>query len=466
MIAAGGGFAVGGGGGGGAAAAGGAHMHAAGGMEAGCAGACGGAEAMCIQSEGSVMTTEWRFVGAGRGGYEQMQNYSFVGQGCGSYEAEQVPVPYGWKVRPICSIGLLVALVVAGLVYLMQGTPTTTTTMLSTSPDPCLTGIGLTEVTKSMCCRTVGKYCTTTEPPTQPPTPPPQPPTTPPPTASLPFDCAVGFAAAWPEPKKTWCCQNQNKGCAPQTTAPPAPPSTCDIWGDPHINTFDKGHADFYGEGIKSLVKTSDLQIQARYKATPFTNGLAATNAVAIGGPVMQGHVLKIGPMENGQITFDNQVILTSFGSYSAAGVGTVTYNDQGDLVDGAMAHLQRNIVHMALPGGVQVQVMRWANHINLRIIMAPQPGQDGHCGNFNGNPGDDTTDAIRTRIGMGVAQPESLFRTYMAAVPGQRKTINDCEPATRAEADAACKAAGRSDLQACTFDYCFAGKQYVNEGM
>merc|ERR1712186_5317 len=79
------------------------------------------------------------------------------------------------------------------------------------------------------------------------------------------------------------------------TTTPAGPPSTCDIWGDPHINTFDKGHADFYGEGIKWIVKTSDVQIQGRYKATPFTNGLAATNAVAIG---VQGHTLKVGCME------------------------------------------------------------------------------------------------------------------------------------------------------------------------
>merc|ERR1712039_1128973 len=154
-----------------------------------------------------------------------------------------------------------------------------------------------------------------------------------------------------------------------------------------------------YGEGIKWIVKSADVSIQGRYKATPFTNGLAATNAVAIGGAFMQGHVLKIGPMEGGQITFDNQPILGTFGTFSAAGLCTVTYNDQGELVDGAMGHLERHIVHMPLPGGVTVEVMRWSNHINLRITMTPRAGQDGHCGNFNNSPADDTTDAIRSRF-------------------------------------------------------------------
>jgi len=240
----------------------------------------------------------------------------------------------------------------------------------------------------------------------------------------------------------------------------------CQIWGDPHINTFDRGHADFYGEGIKWLVKTPDMQIQARYKATPFTNGLAATNAVAIGGHFMQGHVLKIGPMENGQISWDNQPILGTFGTYNAAGVGTVVYSDQGELVDAAQSHLQKHIVHISMPGAVQVEVMRWSNHINLRITMSARAGQDGHCGNFNGNAADDTTDQIRARIGLGVAQGESLFRAYQPAVPGKRKTLADCPPPQKAKAEQTCREAGRPDLMACTFDACFAGEQYVNEGM
>jgi hypothetical protein len=251
------------------------------------------------------------------------------------------------------------------------------------------------------------------------------------------------------------------------TTLPPSPPEVCLIWGDPHIQTFDNSRADFFGEGIKWIVKSDSVHIQGRYKATPFTNGLAATNSVAVGGPFLNGHVLKVGPMENGQITWDNQPILGAFGTFDAAGLGTINYNDQGELVDEAQSHLQRHIVHMTLPNNVQVQVMRWANHINLRITMSSVPGQDGHCGNFNGNPGDDTTDQIRARIGLGVPQGESLFRAYQPAVPGQRKTVDECEAGKRAAATQSCTAAGHTgaNLDGCIFDACFAGPQYVNEG-
>jgi len=277
------------------------------------------------------------------------------------------------------------------------------------------------------------------------------------------------WKAGWSEPKKVWCCHHQSKGCAPTTAAPAAPPGSCLIWGDPHINTFDHSYANFYGEGIKWLVKSASVHIQARYKATPFTNGLAATNSVAVAGPFLQGHVLKVGPMENGQITWDNEPILGTFGTFDAAGLGTIAYNDHGELVDSAQSHLQRHIVHMTLPNNVQVQVMRWSNHINLRITMPPLAGQDGHCGNFNANPGDDSTEQIRDRVGLGVPRGESLFRTYQAAKPGKRQSVDDCPAHKRAKAEKDCKDAfpgiKQEKLTDCIFDACFAGKQYVNEG-
>jgi len=426
------------------------------------------------------------YVGTGCGDYIQETTYKYIGCGAGEFE-----VIAAKKANYTClfiggGVGLLV-LVIVLVLLLLPGPPTTTTTSLTTAaPFNCLTLDNpdmWTIAKKSYCCDKVGKGCTTT-------TPPPtyngntrevwtaakkdwccantnQPPGTCgglPPTTQAPYNCNT--REAWTAAKKDWCCANTNQPPGTCGGLPPPPPSTCQIWGDPHIDTFDKGHADFYGEGIKWIVKSVDVSIQGRYKATPFTNGLAATNAVAIGGTFMQGHVLKVGPMENGQITFDNQVILTSFGTYSMAGLGTVTYDDKGELVDGAMGHLERHIVHIALPEGVTVEVMRWSNHINLRITMTPRPGQDGHCGNFNQNPADDSTDGIRARIGMSVPQSESLFRVYMPAVPGKHKTIADCEPTQKEMAQRACGKAGRTDMEACIFDACFAGPQYVNEGM
>merc|ERR1712039_751893 len=125
------------------------------------------------------------------------------------------------------------------------------------------------------------------------------------------------------------------------------------------------------------------------------------------------------------------------------------------------MSHLPRHIVHVTFPSGYTIEVMRWSNHMGMRVTMPPQPGQDGHCGNANNNAADDTTDRIRARVGYGVPQSQSLFRAYMPAVPGKRENLDDCPAAKKIQAQQECQAAGRSDLHACMFDACFAGKQY-----
>jgi len=117
------------------------------------------------------------------------------------------------------------------------------------------------------------------------------------------------------------------------------------LWGDPHIDSFDKARVDFFREGIFWLVKSARVQIQGRYLATPFTNGLSAFNTIAVGGPFLGGHVLKVGPMENGQITWDNQPVLGAFPSVldlSSSGLGKISYNGEGQLVDPAEGHVDK----------------------------------------------------------------------------------------------------------------------------
>jgi hypothetical protein len=245
----------------------------------------------------------------------------------------------------------------------------------------------------------------------------------------------------------------------------------CLVWGDPHISTFDRSRADFYGEGIRWLVRSKEVSIQARYKATPFTNGLAATQAIAIGGAALQGHVLKVGPMESGQITWDDQPILTSFPSvFDTAGLGRISYSAEGDLVDSAQSHLDRHIVHVDFPSAnIEIQVMRWANHINVRIRMSPQRGQDGHCGNFNGDASDDTTEGIRARAGtasFSAEEAESLFATYEPAAPGPAVTVDNCPEDKHSHALDLCRQRGLQSLglDACVFDVCFGGDRYAGQ--
>jgi len=256
------------------------------------------------------------------------------------------------------------------------------------------------------------------------------------------------------------------------TTLPAGPPKDCLMWGDPHVEGFDHAIANFYDEGEFWVVKSKSVHIQARYMATPFTNGLAATHQIAVGGIFLSGHKIVVGPMENGQITMDGNPILQTFpSSFTDPSCGvSLSYNGEGKLVDNAQGHLEKHIVHMDLPAGVHLQVMRWANHLNVRITMsADGSGQDGSCGNFNGNALDDSTAAIMARIGQRVAGPELLFHAAAVVGPGgQHVTIADCAQAKREHAMKLCKGdqpgAGGKLLESCIFDVCFGGDQYAGE--
>ena len=67
--------------------------------------------------------------------------------------------------------------------------------------------------------------------------------------------------------------------------------------------------------------------------------------------------------------------------------------------------------------------------------MMPKQPGQDGHCGNFNGNQADDDRLQIRARVGTtGVAQGELIgFHTKTAVVQVNRPDLT-CWGAIRAQ--------------------------------
>merc|ERR1712190_86483 len=217
--------------------------------------------------------------------------------------------------------------------------------------------------------------------------------------------------------------------------------------------TFDHGFPNFYEEGEYWVVKSAAVWIQARYLATPFTNGLSATHQIAVGGEFLNGHKIVVGPMENGQITMDGNPVLTTFPSQlsdPSCGI-TLSYNGEGKLV-------------------VHLQVMRWANHLNVRITMTPREGgQDGSCGNFNGNAVDDATAAIKSRIGQRVPVTDLLFHAAAQVGPGGKTvTITDCQQQKREHAMKICKSkqpgADGKLLESCIFDVCFAGDQYAGE--
>merc|ERR1719225_2372614 len=77
---------------------------------------CGGVGSACLESSGNmVTTTDWSYVGQGRGGYSMTPSYNYVGEGAGAYTKDVIATPYGCRIRPCC---LLLSL----LYYLLQPT--------------------------------------------------------------------------------------------------------------------------------------------------------------------------------------------------------------------------------------------------------------------------------------------------------------------------------------------------------
>jgi len=242
----------------------------------------------------------------------------------------------------------------------------------------------------------------------------------------------------------------------------------CIGWGDPHLRTFDGKRADYYSSGEYYLVKSDRISIQGRYLPTKYTNGLAVTKMVAIGGPLMKGGKLIIGPLTT---TWNGNPILRGFPSHFSQPGWTANYSNKGILVDKSLDSSLKKIVHVQIddgtPEGLTVQVNRWGDtgneYVNWRISMNSLPGQDGHCGNFNGNEADDDRLKVRQRVGKhGVPVGQLLFATKTPVTAPGRPDINDCPAATMETAATDCKAkyGGMSPKMSCLLDYCFAGKE------
>merc|ERR1712176_1337477 len=104
---------------------------------------------------------------------------------------------------------------------------------------------------------------------------------------------------------------------------------------------------------------------------------------VAIGGAFLDGHVLVI----------------------------QARYVEVEEPIDKAQPYRPVHGLSVELPSGVKLTVNRWAKHLDLTIHMRAQAGgQDGHCGNFNGDAADDTVDLIKARMELRVSREDLLF--------------------------------------------------------
>merc|ERR1711972_973923 len=193
-------------------------------------------------------------------------------------------------------------------------------------------------------------------------------------------------------------------------------------------------------------VKSETVIIQGQYKPTIATSGLAVMTGIAFGGSFLKGNKLIISTRS---ATFNGQAILTTFpGSYNNPALGiAIQYDGVGHTMQKGREGKDLHVIHLTLPSNVQVQINRWmepteGDYINARITMPPQPNQDGHCGNFNGNQQDDDRLQIRARIGTTGVEPNLLILPGGKIPVGQstRPDINNCPGAKLKHAKEICK--------------------------
>jgi len=128
------------------------------------------------------------------------------------------------------------------------------------------------------------------------------------------------------------------------------------------------------------------------------------------------------------------------------------------ELVDEAQSDEPQNTVRLSLPMGVILEVMRWSNYMDFRIKMPGGHGIDGSCGNFNGDPNDDTSAAIIERMGGARVAMEDMLFDHVAPqnLSQEMKDMleSECTGELRQQAKAEC---GHLDYPpACEYDVCF----------
>jgi len=243
------------------------------------------------------------------------------------------------------------------------------------------------------------------------------------------------------------------------------------VFGDPHVLSFDGQRSDYYTPGEYWIVKSETVKIQGKYQPTPITNGLAVTNSIAISGSFINGHVLIVRSLDQSPFTtYDGQPILRGFPSHfvSPDGLVHIHYDSNGNTMQyEGRYNKQLHVLHINLPDDVLVQVNQWNEpgegaYMNVKITMTPQPDQDGHCGNFNGNALDDDRNEVRARLGKnGVAEGDLLFPGPKTPInPGSRPDINDCPQDRLAAAKESCKKSEKKYIptMGCLIDVCFGG--------
>jgi len=215
--------------------------------------------------------------------------------------------------------------------------------------------------------------------------------------------------------------------------------ASCVIWGDPHVVTFDeevKRHKEhplqemfFRTKGWKAdqvtvseagtfwMVKSDSVAIQGRYEHNKTHPDVTNLVEIAVGGPFMFGNSLKVGVLDE-TIMYNGENILQDFPStfykwHGCERLVAAKYHPESTMVKNGK---KGPGIDIELPEGMRMTINRWKENLAVSISMCPQAGgQDGHCGNYNGDSTDDTAPMMlkRPENFAEVASRSSLFRKF-----------------------------------------------------
>lgn len=203
----------------------------------------------------------------------------------------------------------------------------------------------------------------------------------------------------------------------------------------------------FYSTGDFWIVKSLMLKVQGRFQAMDLTTendhtDYSSMTQIIVGGQIIQDHKIQVGPMNSGIFTCDGQIILHDFGS-AKCGDANVTFDDKGELVDSVMTLLPHKVVHIYLRDAVVLQVNRWPNFINAKVVMEPMAHQTGICGDFNGvkKQGLRGGKELHAQFGHGVPHHDLLFSSPIPLnIPKAMPSDKRCSKEKRKKAEDICR--------------------------
>ena len=135
-----------------------------------------------------------------------------------------------------------------------------------------------------------------------------------------------------------------------------------------------------------------NLYEEGKYVKNATHPEFTSLGALAVGGPFLKGRTMVFKALTDA-VTWNDEEILSTLPSEFKDELVQAKYHTASEQVkDGKTGRG----IDVTFPMGVQLSVNRWSNSLALKIHMCAQEGgQDGQCGNYDGDSADDQADFL-----------------------------------------------------------------------